>query len=372
MAIRRTNREGSTKKLSSRTQRSNIVAGNHTKGGKRTKTAVVVSTKNTTVQKMHKHQLACESALPAAPSKSNQFGTWADNWYEDHKTQVQPSTYSGYQYTLKLLKEAFGDSLIDTIRPIDINQYLNRLHVDGSSHSKISKCRAMLIQIFDFAEGNDAVRKNPARFAKSIRNNDYTDSKDAFTEEEVEILMEYLPDDKIGHSIRSLLGSGIRVQELLALKPEVIAEDGSSIHICRAVKMVAGKAVEGPPKSKSGYRDVPIPAAFRESVQYLRNHASGKYVWCNNDQLHCIGSFRKWYYQAMKNIPNVRSLPPHCCRHTYVSRLEARGVPMEQIARLVGHSKITTTNGYLHIRENTLQDAVDVLNDTAAQQLQVG
>ena len=371
MATRRSNREGSITKLPSGSWRVIIMDG-YTKDGKRNMVSFTAPTRTAAVQKMRKYQYERENDLIVARSKDNQFGTWADSWYEDHKTQVQPSTYSGYLYTLNLLKEAFGDSFIDEIRPIDINQYLNQLYVDGSSHSKISKCRAMLIQIFNFAEGNDAVKKNPARFAKSIRNTDFTSSKDAFTEEEMEILMRDLPNDKMGHSIRSLLGSGMRVQELLALMPEEIAADGSCIRIRRAVKMVAGKAVEGPPKSKAGYRDIPIPTAFRASVLYLKNHASGKYVWCNGDKLHCIGSFRKWYCRVMKGIHNVRYLPPHCCRHTYVSLLEARGVPMEQIARLAGHSKITTTNGYLHIRENTLQDAVEVLNGTTAQQLQVG
>lgn len=181
-------------------------------------------------------------------------------------------------------------------------------------------------------------------------------------------MMNELPENKLGHSIRSLLGSGMRVQELLALMPDEIADDGSSIRICRAVKMVDGKAEEGCPKSKSGYRVIPIPESFRESVRYLKTHASGKYVWCTNNKLHCVGTFRKWYYRALRELSGVRALPPHCCRHTYVSRLEARGVPMEVIARLAGHSKIATTNGYLHIRESTLQNAVDVLNDADMQQ----
>lgn len=367
MATRRSNREGSITKLPSGSWRVIIMDG-YTKDGKRNMVSFTAPTRTAAVQKMRKYQYERETGLIAAHSKDNQFSTWADSWYEDHKTQVQPSTYSGYLYTLNLLKDAFGDSFIDQIRPIDINQYLDQLYYDGSSHSKISKCRAMLRQIFSFAAGNDAISKNPVFFAKSIRNTDFTSSKDAFTEEEVEILMSDLPNNKMGHSIRTLLGSGMRVQELLALKPEEIAEDGSSIRICRAVKMVAGKAVEGPPKSRAGYRTIPIPTAFRTSVLFLKNHASGKYVWCNSDSLHCIGSFRKWYCRAMEDIPNVRYLPPHCCRHTYVSLLEARGVPMEQIARLAGHSKIATTNGYLHIRENTLQDAVEVLNGTASSQ----
>jgi len=45
-----------------------------------------------------------------------------------------------------------------------------------------------------------------------------------------------------------------------------------------------------------------------------------------------------------------------------VSGLEARGVSMEKIARLVGHTKISTTNGYLHMQIRTLQAAVEMLD----------
>ena len=40
--------------------------------------------------------------------KSLIFTDWADRWYDDYKSQVAASTYSGYKYTLKLLKRAFG------------------------------------------------------------------------------------------------------------------------------------------------------------------------------------------------------------------------------------------------------------------------
>jgi site-specific recombinase XerD len=39
---------------------------------------------------------------------------------------------------------------------------------------------------------------------------------------------------------------------------------------------------------------------------------------------------------------------------------------MERIARLVGHTKITTTDGYLHVQMKALQEAVSVLNDKEA------
>ena len=34
---------------------------------------------------------------------------------------------------------------------------------------------------------------------------------------------------------------------------------------------------------------------------------------------------------------------------------------METIARLVGHSRVTTTDGYLHIPDSALAEAVNVL-----------
>ena len=364
MANRRANGDGSITKLKSGTWRGIIMDG-YTCDGKRNMVSFTAPTRAEVLQKMRKYQYDRENELIIARSKDNYFNAWADRWYVDHRTQVQASTYDGYFYTLKILKEAFGETMIDTIRPHDINKFLADLYFEGNSYSKISKCRAMLIQIFDFAEGNDAVKKNPARFAKSIRNNDgFESGKDAFTEEEVEILLAELPCTMLGHSIRLLLGSGIRVQELLALKAEDISEDCSIIRIRRAVKMVSGKAELGPPKSRSSYRDVPIPQLYRASVWYLKEHGGKEFIWTSTrgNGLYCVGTFRKWYYRALKEIGEVRLLPPHCCRHTYVSRLEEKGIPMEQISKLVGHSKISTTDVYLHVRANTLQSAVEVLN----------
>lgn len=75
-----------------------------------------------------------------------------------------------------------------------------------------------------------------------------------------------------------------------------------------------------------------------------------------------MGSFRNRYHTALNAIPDVRKLTPHCCRHTYVTQLQAKGVPLETIAKLAGHSDVETTGLYLHLSEATLAQAVEVLN----------
>ena len=127
--------------------------------------------------------------------------------------------------------------------------------------------------------------------------------------------------------------------------------------------MVNGVPQLGPPKSIRSRRTIPIPEQFCPYVRYLREHSGTPYVWtCSGgNPLYGVGSFRRRFYTALKNVGQVRKLSPHCCRHTYVTMLQANGVPMETIAALTGHSDIKTTEGYLHQSADTLAKAVEVL-----------
>ncbi len=190
--------------------------------------------------------------------------------------------------------------------------------------------------------------------------------KDAFTEDEQQFLNNSPPNNMDGHSIRLMLGTGMRTQELLALTPSDIAEDGSSIAITKAIKTVNGSPTLDLPKSKRGKRIIPVPEDYRASAIFLRTHSGKPYIWTfrRKNGLFDVGVFRKRYYRVISSIPGVRRLSPHCCCHTYISNLEKNGIPMEQIARLAEHSRITTTDGYLHTDLATLSNAVSTLNQS--------
>ena len=166
------------------------------------------------------------------------FQDWADIWFEHHKHNVSPTTRESYGYTLRFLKEAFGQRRIAEIKAFDVEVFLNRIRNEGASDSRIAQSRAMLYQIFNKAEANDFIRKNPVRFVEKMKKKGPPKQKDSFTAEEVRILMEALPDDRIGWSIRLLLGTGMRTQELLALEPRHIKPDGSYIYIRQAINPV--------------------------------------------------------------------------------------------------------------------------------------
>ncbi|MFE7742606.1 tyrosine-type recombinase/integrase [Nocardia sp. NPDC057455] len=46
--------------------------------------------------------------------------------------------------------------------------------------------------------------------------------------------------------------------------------------------------------------------------------------------------------------PSDRRVRLHDLRHTYASRLLERGIPIEDVSRLLGHASVTTTMRYAH------------------------
>ena len=269
-------------------------------------------------------------------------------------------------HVLKQKKENyFGKMKLIDIIPLEINKFYRQM-MDNYSDSYLRKFRTMLIQIYDFADDNGLVSRNPARRSMSIKSSKANQSnKDAFSEHELAILIKELPDDMTGNSIRLLLGTGMREQELLALTRDDIAPDGSTIRINKAVQTVNGKPKIGPPKSKRSNRSIPVPQDYIPFALYVREYGAQPFLWTLSykSALCSVGTFRRKYKRVLAEIDGVRLLNPHCCRHTYITRLQAKGVPMETISRLAGHGKIETTDGYLHTSLDTLAKAVEKLNN---------
>lgn len=160
------------------------------------------------------------------------FATWSEIWFQNHQDNISPTTRENYKYILTTLKAHLGTRKLDSIKAFDIEQLLKELRREGRSDSYLASCRGMLYQIFNKAEANDLILKNPVRFADKMRSTRTAPKrKDAFHAEEVRRMMEQLPHDLLGESIRLMLGTGMRTQELLALEPRHIAPDGSMISI---------------------------------------------------------------------------------------------------------------------------------------------
>ena len=316
MAKKRTNGEGHIRQRKNGLWECTIMDG-FQPNGKRKYKSFYGNTQSEVKKKMRAYLRAKEEGVILAHEYT--FSEWAELWFENHKDNIQSTTQESYRYTLRILESHFGRRKLDQIRAYDIEQFLKQLRQSKASNSRISQCRGMLFQIFNKAVANDLLNKNPAAYADKMRKA-RPKPKEAFTTREVQLLLEKLPQDKIGWSIRLMLGTGMRTQELLGLEPRHIAEDGSTITIEQAVCMDKGTATLGTPKSFDSYRCIPVPENLRCYAVLLRD-AEGKFIWESPRKpgMPCNPStFRTQFQKAVKGVEGVRVLTPHSCRHPYV------------------------------------------------------
>ena len=356
MAKRRANGEGSIRRRKDGRWEASIMDGVRDNGKPKIK-CFYGKTQKEALEKLKAWDRLYKSGLQVESNIN--FQKWSDIWFEHHKDNITPTTQESYRYTLKVLQQYFGSRELISIKAFDIETFLKTLRNEGKSDSYLTGCRGMLYQIFKKAEANDLVLKNPVQFAEKMRRTAPKNRKEAFTTEEVKLLMQQLSEDRVGISIRLMLGTGTRTQELLALQPKHIAADGSKIIIQQAVSSVKGTVVVGTPKSFDSYRCIPVPSSLRKYATMLRD-TEDDYVWeagkkgqpCNPSH------FRDQFKKAITSIEGVRTLTPHSCRHTYVSQMQALGVDISTIQSIVGHADTEMTQHYLHVQESIREDAI--------------
>jgi integrase len=107
------------------------------------------------------------------------------------------------------------------------------------------------------------------------------------------------------------------------------------------------------PRSKSGRsRAIPINSVLRQTLLAIPRTTS-PYVFHGTDP-------GEWFGKALRKAAIV-NFSWHDLRHTFASRLAMAGVPIRNIAELMGHSELQTTLRYAHLAPGYLADAVEYL-----------
>lgn len=364
MAKKRPNNSGTLRRRKNGTWELRLTIGIDEETGKPKYKSLYAHTQAEVIRKGEEYKAELKKGFPDGNTCT--VAEWGATFLEHHAkiAKLAQSTMDSYSYTMRLINQHLGKRLLKELKAYEVERFLIDLRdVYGYSASMITKARGLLFQLCQAAVANDIMGKNVVAYIADIRC-DKAIPKESFTGDEVKKMMRNLPKDKIGWAIRMLLMTGLRKQELCALETRHIAEDGSSIIVEQAVSRSKGSAFISNTKTPSSRRVVPVPERARKYAILLRNSGSGGLIWESDrrpGQPINPKTFDDFYYEALESV-GVRQLPPHCCRHTYVSLLQAASVPMEVIRALVGHAKTTMTEHYLHVMETVKIEAVNNLN----------
>lgn len=154
--------------------------------------------------------------------------------------------------------------------------------------------------------------------------------------------------------ILTLVLSGLRVSELVNLKPDdVMLTDRKGSIIVRAGKGNKMRVVSIPKDLRDCLGEYLVDG--RATAEWLFDSQRGEKLTDKGVQHVCADIGRK---------AGIDGLTPHVLRHTYCHDLVSKGVGLEVVARLAGHSKIETTMIYTQPGEDEMQAAVEKLSFT--------
>ena len=161
--------------------------------------------------------------------------------------------------------------------------------------------------------------------------------------------------------------TGLRKGEISALKWTDIEDN--ILYVRRSIaQKLNGEDRETPPKSKSSFRSLQIPAPLQEVLDehYARYKDLDLFTndWRICGGLSCLRDttvdLRNRQYAALAGVKHIRV---HDFRHSHATLLANEGINIQEIARRLGHSKIEITwNTYSHLYPREEERAVSVLD----------
>jgi site-specific recombinase XerD len=163
-----------------------------------------------------------------------------------------------------------------------------------------------------------------------------------FSTEELERLFTVgCPHIKHRAFLVTVYGAGLRLNEACHLKPE---------HIDRARMQI--RVVQG--KGRKDRYTLLAPKLLEELDNYGRFFRSVYWLFpatANPELPMCDRTGQKIFYNAVQRAGLRNKGGIHSLRHSFATHLLEAGVEITIVQRLLGHSSLSTTSNYLHVRQ---------------------
>lgn len=307
--------------------------------------------------------------------------------YVIDSSKVTQRTIDSYnQYLRNRTADFFtGMKLVD-IKTYHLQEFIDYLEKEISpktgkplSSKTIYHYRNLLRLIFNKAKTMDIIRNNPMA-GVDMPKMDNSLKRDYYTVEEVEEFIGYL--EKFG-DIRYLaffalqVYTGARPSEMYGLKWDKLDLDKGIITIDSALV----KTTEGYVFKETKTNDVRTMQLSPYLISKLSDlklyegtkHTdfSGKFVFTNPEGNHMHESSFSKYLRKFSKKYNLKYVTPYGLRHTTGTLLVAEGVPMVNVAKILGHSSTNTTSKYVHPLDSVNDKAMDILTDVTTPKLRL-
>lgn len=289
---------------------------------------------------------------------------WFEYWISVKKKTVRPNTVRNYTERYERnIKAVIGKKLLTEVKPIHCQKIFSDMADDGYRTTTIYQTRIALYNMLEFAKENDVIINNPCK--KSVKSDmgKPSDKKEALTIETQKKFLEGATGQSYENQYRFILQTGLRTGELVGLKWEDIDFENKTLTIQRSMEFryKVGEWRVGPPKSKSGYRTIPLTdEAIRilkaqkeknRKIKVIPMEWSEQVFLCRKGEPVKNSTYDTALFKICDKV-GIKRFSMHVLRHTFATRCIEGGMMPKTLQKILGHSNIgITMNLYVHITE---------------------
>jgi integrase len=374
MASKRGNGEGSVYMRGDGRWYGAITLGVNARGRPNRKT-VSAKTRTEVVKKLNLIQRQVDDGLPF-PDTALTVKQLLDRWFEDIlKRTVTLSTSSNYRsIAVHHLIPNLGSRRLNDLTVAEVDRLWARKLEEGMSTSSVRRMRYVLSQAISQAIRWGVVNRNVAQLSRApriVRQEGRT-----LTPEQARMFLASLKGNRLEMLFTLMLVTGLRRGEALGLQWKDFDEDKGVLLVRRQLKREGGRIVVSDTKTSKSRRAVNLPSQLLELLQFHRLRQSedrdiAGHAWVRTDFIfttaygtpfdprNMLRDFKRACLDAGLGAWHLHEL-----RHSAASLMLAKGVKLQVVSEVLGHSSIRmTADVYGHILEPDRQAAADAMGE---------
>ncbi len=256
---------------------------------------------------------------------------------------------------VKRLSENTVSDYLQTTNTDFLDMFLTAKHLEGCSDKTIRyyRCniekmldtiniRRSLSTFFSWLEEEDYIIKSPMKRIHKVKTAVIV--KDTIPDEKIEILRDNCNNLRDRAMIDFLLSTGIRVGELVRLNID-------DIDFAERECVVYGKG----DKERKAYFDAKTKIHLLNYIESRTDNNIALFVSLNKPHSRLTESGVELRLREMGKKLGVEKVHPHKFRRIMATRAIEKGMPIEQVQKILGHEQIDTTLRYAMVNQNNVK-----------------
>lgn len=253
-------------------------------------------------------------------------------------------TLDFYRKTINKVTESISKP-IRQITTEDIRQYLTDYQKDHNcSNSTIDNMRRNLSSFFSWLEEENYILKSPMKRIHKIKCKKQV--KKTISDEEIEKLRDCCKTERDLAMVDMLYSTGIRVGELIRLNREDVDFEAREC-------IVFGKG----DKERKVYFDAKTKLHLMDYLEKRTDNNPALFVSLDAPYNRLQISGVEIRMRKIGKEAGVERVHPHKFRRTMATRAIDKGMPIEQVQKVLGHNQIDTTMHYAMVNESNVKNS---------------